>query len=132
MKEIIFKNNDSEIKVDANLSYYLYSKLFIFFLKDDDALTSYILSQNEVLDLNNVLEKYLIEILEKWYKEPNEKEFQKYSSRYEKIKFNLKTYKVNYRMSEIARLVFIIDNILNMFNRCIINNEKLNIKFKEI
>jgi len=131
MKEIIFKNNDSEIKVDANLSYYLYSKLFILFLKDD-ALTNYMLSQNEILDLKNVLEKYLIEILEKWYKEPNEKELQKYSSRYEKIKFNLKTYKVNYRMSEIARLVFIIDNILDVFNRCIINNEKLNIEFKEI
>ena len=132
MKEIIFKNNNSEIMVDSNLSYYLFPKLFMYFLEDDSISKDYILSENKIKDLNNILEDYLNEILKKWYKEPSEKELQKHSTRYERIKLNTKTYKVNYRMSEIGRLVFLVYNLLKMFDESYINRENLSIEIKEV
>ncbi|WP_172277004.1 hypothetical protein [Chryseobacterium sp. LAM-KRS1] len=131
MKEIIFKNNDSEVLIDSNLSYYLFSKFFMYFLEDDSISKKYIISENKIQDLNNILENYLNEILRKWYKEPDEKELQKYSTRFEKIKFNTKIYKVNYRMSEIGRLVFLVYNLLKMLNDSYINRENLSIIIKD-
>lgn len=130
MKEIILKSNDSEIIIDSNISYYLFSKFFMFFLEEDNISENYIISQNQISDLRKELEIYLTEILKKWYKEPNEKYLQKHPSRYEKIGLNMKIYKVNYRMSEIGRLIFIIYNLLKMFDNCCINNENLNIKIR--
>ncbi|KQT28489.1 hypothetical protein ASG22_20010 [Chryseobacterium sp. Leaf405] len=131
MKEIILKNNSSEILVDSNLSYYLFSCFFIYLLDDNKTLKDVIVSE-EIKDLHNNLENYLSEILRKWYEEPSEKELQKYSTRYEKIRLNTKIYKVNYRMSEVGRFVFLLDKIIKMLNDSYINEEKLNIKIKEI
>lgn len=132
MKEIIFKNNNSKIIIDSNLSYYLFSKLFIYFLQNDNNVSKkYIISENEIQDIKNILENYLNEILKKWYKKPNEKEVQKYSTRFEKIEFNNNTYKINYRMSEVGRLVFVVYNILKMLDDSYINHENLNIIIKE-
>ncbi|MPS66513.1 MAG: hypothetical protein DI622_09890 [Chryseobacterium sp.] len=132
MKEIILKNNNLEIIVDSNLSYYLFSKLFIFFLEDDNLSGNYVLSENRINNLKDILEEYLIEILKKWYKEPTEKEIQKHSTRYERIKLSSTIYKVNYRMSEVGRLVFLIYNILKMLEESSITGEQLNLNFKEI
>ncbi|MFC5872425.1 hypothetical protein SAMN05443633_104271 [Chryseobacterium arachidis] len=84
------------------------------------------------MDLYNILEKYALEILKIWYKEPNEKELQKYSTRYERIKLKSKIYKVNYRMSEIGRLIFVICNILKMLDEAYINQEGINIRIEYI
>ncbi|GEM_PF-2026808 len=132
MKEIIFKNNNSEIVIDSYLSYYLFSKLFMYFLQNDNnILKNQIISENGIQEIKNILENYLNEILEKWYKKPNEKEVQKYSTRFEKIEFNNNTYKINYRMSEVGRLVFVVYNILKMLDDSYINHENLNIIIKE-
>jgi len=131
MKEIIFKNNNSEIIIDSNMSYYVFPKFFMYFLEDDNMSKNYILSRDRIQDINDILENYLNEILRKWYKEPNEKELQKHSTRFEKIKFNTKIYKVNYRMSEVGRLVFLIYNLLKMLNDSYINDENLDIIIKD-
>ncbi|SEN10620.1 hypothetical protein SAMN05421856_11631 [Chryseobacterium taichungense] len=90
MKKIILKNKNSEIIVDSTFSYYLFSHFFMFFIKDENAFEKYTLSKDTIKDLHNVLENYLNKILEKWYKEPSDKELQKYSTRYEKIRLNTK------------------------------------------
>ncbi|MGN7867097.1 hypothetical protein [Chryseobacterium sp.] len=131
MKEIIFKNNNSKIIIDSNLSYYVFFKLFMYFLEDDNMSKNYIISGNRIQDLKNVLENYLNEILKKWYKKPDEKELQKHSTRFEKIEFNKEIYIVNYRMSEVGRLVFVVYNILKMLDASYINYENLNIIIKE-
>lgn len=132
MKEIILKSNDSEIIIDSNLSYYLFSYFFVYRLGDAQLSKELIVSEDRIKDLYNILENYLDQILEKWYEEPSEKELQKYSSRYEKIKLKTKIYKINYRMSEIGRLIFLIYNLLKMLDKSYINGDKLNIRIKEI
>lgn len=132
MKKIILKNKNSEIIVDSNLSYYLFSHFLMFFIEDENKLKNYTLSKDKIKDLYNILENYLNEILEKWYKEPSEKEFQKHSTRYEKVNLNTTTYKINYRMSEIGRLVFLLDKLLKMIDETFVNNEELNIIINDI
>ncbi|MFC3157926.1 hypothetical protein [Chryseobacterium arachidis] len=132
MKVIIIKSNNSEITVDSNLSYYLFSYFFIAVAGNDCISKGRIITENKIMDLYNILEKYALEILKIWYKEPNEKELQKYSTRYERIKLKSKIYKVNYRMSEIGRLIFVICNILKMLDEAYINQEGINIRIEYI
>jgi hypothetical protein len=132
MKEIILKNNSSEIIVDSNLSYYLFSYFLVYVLENDSISKEHIIAENKIKDLHKILENYLNEILRGWYKEPSEKELQKYSTRYERIKLNTKIYKVNYRMSEIGRLIFLMHNLLKMLDESYINRENVNIRIKEI
>jgi len=129
MKEIIIKNNDSEILIDCNLSYYLFSYFFIPILENKGIEENLFLeNKDKIKNLYNVLEKYLKNILIEWYQEPSEKELQKHSTRYEKIKLDNKIYKINYRMFEIGRLVYLIYCILQMLNSSFTKGESINIK----
>jgi hypothetical protein len=129
MKEIIIKNNDSEILIDCNLSYYLFSYFFIPILENKGIEENLFLeNKDKIKNLYNVLEKYLKKILIEWYQEPSEKELQKHSTRYEKIKLDNKIYKINYRMFEIGRLVYLIYCILQMLNSSFTKGESINIK----
>lgn len=129
MKEIIIKNNDSEILIDCNLSYYLFSYFFIPILENKGIEENLFLeNKDKIKNLYNVLEKYLKKILIEWYQEPSEKELQKHSTRYEKIKLDNKIYKINYRMFEIGRLVYLIYCILQMLNNSFTKGESINIK----
>ncbi|UHO39757.1 hypothetical protein H5J24_06775 [Chryseobacterium capnotolerans] len=130
MKEIILKNDNSEVKIDSNLTYYLFSFFFLEFLDKTQERKMLIISNDEINNLYNLLEAYLIKILNKWYKEPTEKELQKYSSRYEKIKLNTKVYKIDYRSSEIGRLIFLIFNVLKLLKESNLNDGKLSIYIK--
>lgn len=129
MKEIIIKNNDSEILIDCNLSYYLFSYFFIPILENKGIEENLFLeNKDKIKNLYNLLEKYLKKILIEWYQEPSEKELQKHSTRYEKIKLDNKIYKINYRMFEIGRLVYLIYCILQMLNSSFTKGESINIK----
>lgn len=130
MKEIIIKNNNSEILIDCNLSYYLFSYFFVTVLENTDTIKENLFLDNKdkIKDLYDVLENYLKKILIEWYQEPSEKELQKHSTRYEKIKLDNKIYKINYRMFEIGRLVYLIYCILQMLNSSCTKGESINIR----
>jgi hypothetical protein len=130
MKEIIIKNSNSEILIDCNLSYYLLSYFFIPLLENKDMVKENLFLENKdkIKDLYNVLEKYLKKILNEWYQEPSEKELQKHSTRYEKIKVDNKIYKINYRMFEIGRLIYLIYCILQMLDSSYAKGDSINIR----
>ncbi|QQV03163.1 MULTISPECIES: hypothetical protein [Chryseobacterium] len=130
MKEIIIKNSISEILIDSNMSYYMFSFYFILFLENEDKVKEdlFLDNKDKIKDLYDVLEKYLKKILVEWHQEPSEKEFQKHSTRYEKIVLNKKTYRVNYRMSEIGKLAYLIYRILQMLDNSHAKGESINIK----
>ncbi|MXS71923.1 hypothetical protein GSF70_11920 [Flavobacteriaceae bacterium W22] len=130
MKEIIIKNSISEILIDSNMSYYMFSFYFILFLENEDKVKEdlFLDNKDKIKNLYDVLEKYLKKILVEWYQEPSEKEFQKHSTRYEKIVLNKKTYKINYRMSEIGKLAYLIYRILQMLDNSHAKGESINIK----
>ncbi len=48
MKEIILKNNNSEIIVDSNLSYYLFSYFFIYVLENNSISKEHIIAENRI------------------------------------------------------------------------------------
>ncbi|MCX8526464.1 hypothetical protein OF897_21355 [Chryseobacterium formosus] len=130
MKEIIIKNSNSEILIDDNLSYYLFPYFFVPLLENKDIINEnlFLNNKDKIKDLYDDLEKYLKKILIEWYQEPSEKELQKYSTRYERIKFDNKIYKINYRMFEIGRLVYLIYCILQILDNSYTKGESINIR----
>ncbi|ALR31280.1 hypothetical protein ATE47_12435 [Chryseobacterium sp. IHB B 17019] len=134
MKEIIIKSDNSQVIIDKNLSSYLLSYFFILLIENKNKIINDNIKITEITKikgLHDKLSNYLDNILIAWYEEPSQRELQKYSSRYEKIRLNDKDYKINYRMSEIGRLVYVIFCLLQILNDTYHKNSILSIEINK-
>lgn len=128
MKKIIcIYTKTKRIDIDQQWSNYLNSYIYLFtlhkqFFPNDN--NEILVKQSEIEDLKVFISKSMSDLLS-YYVPPNEKELQKHPSRFEKIIFEDKVYKVNYRMSISGRLIFLINQILIFIDSS--KNENLDI-----
>ncbi len=104
---MLLKNSKHNFIIDNYTISFIYSYLMLFVLDKSIYDMKTIVINNSILgDFHKSVSKALSDILTTTYKTPSLTEQQKHSSRFEKIYFDNKIYKINYTSSFSGRLAF--------------------------
>ena len=116
MKEVLgIKTAESKFIIEQLWSSYIISSINEFLHKIHvpyDKTEHILVKKEKVMDLENALLDSLRKLLLSDYMEPTSKELQKYSTRFEKILIDGKTFRVNYRMNEKGRAIYAIYQLI--------------------
>ncbi len=110
--------------------------LFSYFFRFEQVNTIDFISKKQLVaedELLSSLKKYMtflmVDLLTDCYIEPTRKQLSKNPSRYEKIEFNEKLYRVDYRLSTAGRVIYSVYKFIGVLDEAYDANEKVIIKW---
>ncbi len=124
------KTKGFEFDLSELCASYLFSSLYISLVENRIELNKgegKTINGDLVISLIKNVSKSLRMLLDAGYVEPASKEVQKWPTRFERIFFENKVYKVDYRRSEFGHVVFTIYALIDALKNAVENDENVSI-----
>lgn len=134
MKQILkFKTVQSDFPIDEMWGSYIFSYIFLFLLENelyDNDATLLKIDKSKITNLQERVSCSLRDLFKVSYNDPSIGELQKHPTRFEKLLFEGKKYKVNYRMTVSGRIAYAIYCLINFIEEAKLKDSDIYIECK--